>query len=83
MLRVQFTLYNSHARPGVQRAPSLLSALSQERSAVSSKASGASRREKAKSYLSESFRDGPQDQTSDAQLRIRESRDSGAQLRTV
>src|SRR6266702_2755903 len=28
-------------------------------------------------HLSQSFRDGPKDQTSDAQLRIRESRDSG------
>jgi hypothetical protein len=40
--------------------------------------SGAPRREIAKLYVdSPSFRDGPKDQTSDAQLRIGESRDSG------
>jgi hypothetical protein len=31
----------------------------------------------------QSFRDGPKDQTSDAQLRIGESRDSGSVLRTA
>jgi hypothetical protein len=81
-----------HARPRVQRAPGLPCALVL-RGTVSSKTLGASRRGNAdaclpgcltsliwklrRSFVQASFRDGPKDQTSDAQLRIGESRDSG------
>jgi hypothetical protein len=66
-------LYNSHARPGVQRAPSLARALSQERSEVPASFVRIAPRE---GEDVSSFQDGPQDQTSDVQLRIGESWDS-------